>query len=264
MNLGHNHFFMLFFGALTVCSVNQSAMAVGGGTPAVFNPSDYVFTSLVAEPAHAVVDTICHEGTYLVKCGGKKLGFNWLRSATFTNPTDPNSTLTTRNYYNGVTNKLDRLEQMRGFFNGNSSLLYSNGSQILTASPEDVANDRYTVLTNMCNRFDPSKQAECSPCPNNAKVKPSTVVLDSQNNTHTAWKVRTFADCYIDEFQDSTGNYVYIADNATFENPDTTAENCYYTGGNYSSLHGSFISGQLNVIEAVITDNIDTTTSLQY
>lgn len=228
----YKHLYKMFLWVLPIwCFCFDSIAVIPVGQTVSDNPLLYEYTANVAMPAHPTVQTLCQAGTYLLRCGSNQLGFNWLKSATFSTPTsvDPNATTTTKNYYDGVTTAQARYEQMRAFFNGNAALQYHDGTNIVTATPDDVHNDRYLMLSKKCNPFDSNQKAICATCPNNANVMASTVVIDSTNNTTSAWRVYTFADCYFDEFQDSTGTYIYVANTVNFDNPDAPAEKCYYS-----------------------------------
>jgi len=206
-----------------------------------------------------IVQTICPSGQYVYKCGRYRIGFNWLKSASFP---DSNTSLvttigettiplrnrykSTKNYYVGTTSEL--FKQMQIFFNGSEgeSILAKGdeNDEILTISYTDYTKDRETILNYLCH---PSNTTvTCAACPNNADVPESSVELNGENLTISGtWNFHTFADCYMQEFEDSTGSYHYI-DPST---EDGKAK-CYYTNTNPETLSvlngdaiGTFIPG---------------------
>ena len=169
---------------------------------------------------------LCAEGTYLEKCGTNKIGFNWLKSICFNNDT----TNCSRNYYGAASILNSGLyKKMREVFSSTDdiSITYKDtDNNISNASHDDVVDDRKKILNFYCNPF--TDTITCKACPNNAKVEPSIVytlnISSSISNTVNVWSwdIRTFADCYMDEFEDSTGTYVYQ------DGISTDAEKCYY------------------------------------
>ncbi|MBR0212467.1 MAG: hypothetical protein IJQ55_02565 [Alphaproteobacteria bacterium] len=165
--------------------------------------------------------TLCEEGTYLEKCGNQTIGFNWLKSI------DINDT-PTRNYYDAAATISKKYEKMREVFSstGNVGATFKDSSnQTTQASHAEVVDDRNRILNYFCSDLD---DVHCAPCPNNGKVDASIAYTNTNSTDVTStvnvfsWNIRTFADCYMDEFEDSTGTYVY--QNGTSED----AERCYY------------------------------------
>ena len=211
-------------------------------------------TTFSSEPTGTTV-TICPEGQYVYKCGNYRVGFNWLKSATF--PTQDNNnnnnnnnsvsidTVTTNNYYiNGTT--LELFEQMRKFFNqaSNDTIEDINSLQVQAT---EYRQDRELILNSLCH---PSTSSiSCASCPNSATVEATTVELDGNNQTiERSWNFHTIADCYMEEFTDSTGTYNYVQ-------PSTNNDSakCYYTNTNPDALSilngdaiGNFVPG-LNI-----------------
>jgi hypothetical protein len=143
---------------------------------------------------------------------------------------------------------------MRTFFghNANTVLSYYDSDDNIQSAQESVyASDREAILNNLCH---PSNSViTCAPCPNDATVQESVVGLDDDNLTvRGTWQFFTIADCYMQEFEDSTGSYFYVPDevqdpsNLTIEN----GEKCFYTNTNPDALStlngdaiGTFIPG---------------------
>lgn len=205
---------------------------------------------LAASPSTAyrgegTTKTVCPRGQYVYKCGNYRVGFNWLKGAGFpelqtisSGPT--NGYTTTKNYYVGDTT-LELFEQMRNFFNGTNAVLFVNGDSVSSVSP--VA-DRELILNYLCHPA--TSTITCALCPNNANVPATTVELDDDNKTiEGTWDFYTFADCYMDEFEDSTGSFYYTA-----ESGSNAKAKCYYTNTDPNALNtlngdeiGKFIPG---------------------
>ena len=188
------------------------------------------------------IRTLCPEGQYVAKCGNNTIGFNWLKSVCLDleeDDLDPDTCQnSTRNYFSAVS-VLKLYEQMRDVFSSETdqSIPYKDeNNHIQYASHDDVLNDRQNILGYMCD----INTITCAPCPNGAKVEPSTVAVLASSNFVNKWNIRTFADCYMDEFEDSTGSYVYV------QNGSTTPEKCYYgESGNSRIFSGT------NIVEYV-------------
>lgn len=215
--MGHKHsyFFKIFGVAIVLCGI------VSGASAESVHPDD--INSYMGEFQRVYQQRIiCAEGTYLKKCGNTEIGFNLL------NPMYNSTTRLTRNYYGATSNNdLSRYEQMRKVFTGTESVPYkdeNNETQI--ASNVDVVSDRKTILDYFCDPFDDTIVKQCAPCPGGAKVASSYVT--SFLNSVEEWHINTLADCYLDEFQDSTGKYVYVPNNENFET--SSGAKCYYTG----------------------------------
>lgn len=187
---------------------------------------------------------VCPNGQYVQKCGNYRVGFNWLKSAQLPTTTSYNSAsrtayTTTKNYY--ISNDtLDLFEQMRTFFghNGSIAIVYDNNGSPATTSSYDA--ERKLILDNLC-----STTWTCAACPNGAMVPESTVDLDSTGKA-VSWDFFTIADCYMTEFEDSTGFYFYVPDTVgdDFSNLTAPVVNCYYTNTNpeaFDILNGDAI-----------------------
>ena len=212
---------------------------------------------------------ICPEGWYVSKCGNYRVGFNWLKSAILPDPehpqTDEVSNMQTKNYHMADTDMLSLFAKMRTFFGHENTVLYyydDNNNRIL-ATPSDITKDREAILNNLCH---PSTAViKCATCPNNAHVDASTVGLDDNNLTvQGTWNFYTIADCYMQEFEDSTGSYFFVPESIeTLENIDATeAEKCYYANTNPEAM--SALSGdEIGVfIPGLNTDNTVKETTL--
>ena len=209
----------------------------------------------------ASVITLCPDGQYVAACGNYRVGFNWLKSAKVPDGTTQTESptvstpvshsinyKTTGNYY--ISNDiLDLYEQMRIFFKKTedpiSILSIDEEGHIAPALYSQYSSDREAILNNVCH---PRKyDRKCVPCPNGANVPKSTVELDSNNLViQGSWDFHTFADCYMQEFEDTTGTYFYVPDNVNFDIADldspTTVAQCYYTNTNaIDTLNGDEI-----------------------
>lgn len=195
---------------------------------------------------------LCPAGQYVSQCDNYNVGFYWLKSAKLpyqdesdggddgvdgepeeTEENGERLTIDTRDYYVGDTN-LELFQQMRGFFSstGDNSILYRDADTdtIQPISYATFVEDRELILKNVCHPALTS--ISCTKCPNGANVAESSVELDEDNLAVTgSWRFHTIADCFMTEFEDSTGTYFYVPDNA----PDISvvnldhAEHCMYT-----------------------------------
>lgn len=219
--------------------------------------------------------TLCPAGQYVSQCGNYRVGFYWLKTAKlpYKNSTEtetPNGTedyehmmIETRNYYVGETN-VELFDQMRIFFSGigDISMFYKDTDGVIQPiSYATFVNDRELILKNVCH---PNLLAsiKCEKCPNNATVEESSVELDEDNLAVAgSWRFHTIADCYVTEFKDSTGTYLYIPDD-TPNISDAIAginkensEHCYYTNTTPSEyLNGDEIGTVVPGTISSITD----------
>lgn len=192
--------------------------------------------------------TLCPSGQYVSKCGNYRVGFNWLKKATFPQPNasgDNHGSTSTNNYY--VSEQADLFEQMRIFFSGvNESILAKDETETISnIAPEDYIADRELILNYLCNPV--NSTVTCTACPNGGNVDKSSVKLFGDDNqiVSGSWKFHTFADCHMQDFEDSTGSFsYYYADTGT----DAEKAKCYYT--NTDSINtlsgdaiGDFIPG---------------------
>jgi hypothetical protein len=187
----------------------------------------------------SVTHELCKSGEYLSSCGAAVIGTNWLKGMRKT------GSAATPNYfsYNTQSNDTINMENLKKFFAHQESLTYTSQTSSSTsdgkvyanntASPSEYKTYLYQILSNYCTN-DEGKPANiyCQPCPNNAYVERSTVQKDTYDTTGTgnilwdSWNVHTIADCYMNEFSDETGNYVYVANNSS---NNTAKINCYYS-----------------------------------
>lgn len=197
---------------------------------------------------------LCPAGQYVSKCGNYDVGFYWLKPAKLPyqndDTLDPNEegvreTIDTRDYYVGETN-YDLFRQMRGFFSGNdtTTILYKDADTGIQPIPyATFVEDRELILKNVCHPALTS--ISCTVCPDEAHVEESSVELDEDNLAIPhSWVFHTIADCYAQEFTDSTGTYFFVPANA----PDISiveldqSEHCFYTpDASSESLNGDEI-----------------------
>lgn len=187
---------------------------------------------------------LCGEGKYVAQCGNYRVGFNWLKNAKIPDPESSDDTeiqyKETGNYYIDE-DAIGLLTRMRIFFGNENEVMYDSNDNPF--DPDAIQKDREAILNNLCHPSDSDAKPICLPCPNNAKVDASTVDLSVDNLTiEGSWAFHTIADCYMNEFEDTTGTYFYVPDNlpagVTFSNaifPDN-AESCYYTNTNSNAL----------------------------
>lgn len=189
--------------------------------------------------------SVCPAGTYVYRCGNYTVGFNWLKSARFPTTSDSNSDSYqyTKNYYVGE-DVLDLFEQMRTFFghNGDTAILYYEPDGTELKSKSDYYIDRNIILNNVCSL----SNVTCVACPNeDMATVPATTVKVNGNDEPISWNFYTFADCYMTNFEDSTGHYFYLPDDIDDDVSSlSTGEKCYYTNTNsaaLSALHGDAI-----------------------
>lgn len=201
---------------------------------------------------------LCPAGQYVSQCGNYRVGFYWLKTAklsyqnTEAIPPDDGDryTIDTRDYYVGENN-LELFEQMRGFFSstGDTTIFYRDpDSGIQPISYATFVEERELILKNICHPALTSA-IKCEKCPNDANIPESSVDLDEDNLTFAgSWHFHTIADCYMTEFKDSTGTYIYLPANtpddehAIEQITPENSEHCYYTPTTTSeSLNGDEI-----------------------
>ena len=211
--------------------------------------SGVAFAGAIIDPQIITTQTndiiICPKGEYVAACGRYVVGFNWLKNASFPyedeepqENEDPQY-YKTYNYYTS-DDVIDLFKTMRVFFGNETGALdyttaYGDPNATSgTAQPEVIINDRDMILNNLCH---PSKVTpKCEPCPNGT-VPESKFTFNPVNRIISAWEVYTIADCYRNEFEDSTGSYVYLpeGENLNIEDIPSSnhpAEKCYYTNTN--------------------------------
>jgi len=199
---------------------------------------------------YAQTQVLCRSGYYVSKCGEHTVGTNWLKgyreseNTVSINASTQQSaqvivtraaTLTplisgvrnSPNYYDysGANN----IKNLRSFFSvflhdeDGPKIIYTTSSGTLQiVSYSEYKNVRDSLLSAICNPI--QHQIVCSKCPGVASVPASTVDItyDSGLLVPGSWKFHTIADCYMQEFQDSTGIFEYVDD-------DNTPQNCYYS-----------------------------------
>ena len=191
---------------------------------------------------------LCRSGQYLASCGMSTIGTNWLKGL------KKAGNVQTPDYYSYNTQDSDtiNMENLQKMFahqyaleytsrtgTSSSNYVYSNA----VALPSQYKDHLHQLLSNFCTNDDgkiPIKEMadiiHCQPCPNNAYVERSTVqedVYESGKILWDSWNVHTIADCYMKEFDDSDGTYVYI-DTASSAQTNTS-KNCYYTKNVYGT-----------------------------
>ena len=186
--------------------------------------------------------SVCPSGQYLARCGMATLGTNWLKGMT------KKGNIETPDFYsyNIGTSESVHMENLRKFFAGKDSFKYnartrstdsSSGTYVYTpktATPDDYKPALNQILSNYCtDEQGRLANTVCETCPNNATIARSTVEEDTYCTGKIlwdTWNVHTIADCYMNEFEDSTGSYVYVPNNITPPKNAADAKlTCYYS-----------------------------------
>ena len=208
-----------------VCHIgSDSAVAAPADDPKI--SEFFVSSDDVSRPTTI---RLCPSGEYLSRCGNAVLGNYWLKGMT---KTKNGAQIQTPNYLSDATDDVNT-ENLRKFFAHNETLTYTNSdSEIATVDPNTYKYYLYQILSNFCTDTEGKTSVHvCEKCPNNALVSASTVKEDSYDSGKIlwdTWNVHTIADCYMNEFSDDTGTYVYVNNAVALEN-DTAGNNCYYS-----------------------------------
>ena len=189
--------------------------------------------------------TICEKGYYVAQCGRYHVGFNWLKNAKFPKTDDSGTVVYETNNYYVYDDVIDLFTQMRDFFDNSAnpptSIIYTASYNIPVdpdnptyINPED---DRELILNSLCHPA--LVQPVCKKCPDGGTTQDaSTVTLDYNGlSVRGSWHIHTIADCYMDEFEDSTGTYVYLPPVNNIDPATAQAEKCYYTNTNQNALN---------------------------
>lgn len=184
----------------------------------------------------SVTQTVCPSGYYVSKCGSYEIGTNWLKGM---NIISDSTTITTNDYYSyDVPSANDiNIANLRKFFAAIEPITYyekaagNNGTRVNPGDTTGYKTDRDTILKHFCiNETGTLLNTECERCPNNADVAGSTVTLvpTADAIVPISWNIHTIADCYMREFSDDTGTYVYIPENIVASDTEVSS-NCYYS-----------------------------------
>lgn len=115
---------------------------------------------------------------------------------------------------------IEMFERMRNFFAGKTVIQGDTDA--------DVQTDRNAILDNMCNPRN-GITISCAKCPNSGSV-PESKVTFSNNQNVSNWEFHTIADCYIKEFEDLTGEYIYV------NSSNTQPQECYYASSDSNAV----------------------------
>lgn len=199
----------------------------------------------VSSESTIVKTKICNAGYYLQTCGGEAtLGTEWLKGMrkTVNGANNTSTIIKTPDYYSYNSSNDENMNNLRKFFRGQEPITYtkkisSNNNEVTYSSamvtPAEYTQYRNQILSNFCTT-DTGKISgynSCVRCPNDAMVEASTVEEDTYGNGRIlwdTWDVRTIADCYLKEFSDDTGTYVYMSDNID-SNAQSDSTKCYYS-----------------------------------
>jgi len=213
-----------------------------------------IFTSLVVfscrtpndanADEYAQTHTLCRAGYYVSKCGDYNVGTNWLKgypesenAVAISAAMEASATVVTsragirNSLISGIVNSpnyydysgINNLKNLRYFFSNNGDdIIYTTASGTRQIVQYDTYKSmRNNLLVATCNPVD--VQITCSQCPGIGTVPASTVDItyDSGLLVSGSWNFHTIADCYMQEFSDSTGIYEYVDNN-------NNTQNCYY------------------------------------
>jgi hypothetical protein len=169
--------------------------------------------------------TLCSGGYYVSSCNQITIGTNWLKGI--------KGTTETPDYYSYDLPDSDttNITNLRKFFGGVEPISYktADGTET-TANSEDYKSHRNTILNTFCTDGNgKQKGIVCKKCPNDATVSESTVNIGNYSGKimEGSWKVHTIADCYVEEFSDHTGTFVYVPNNSAKNS--ASAKKCYYS-----------------------------------
>ena len=169
---------------------------------------------------------LCPAGYYVSKCGNFSVGYNWLKSA-YVNASQ------THNYATS-TDPATRFDHMRRFFRGQFLPAYTDETKTSTNQIKSQE-DRDAILGAVCNPNNVKKDSNfsysCAPCPEAGTVGPSYVHTDYSASSlliPNSWKFHSIADCYVSEFEDATGSFIYVPLNLATETVSDIGKSCYY------------------------------------
>lgn len=213
-----------------------------------------LFCNVCNIDAFADVQTLCSKGSYIAKCGDYSVGTNWLKgysktgTKTYTDGTTTKEitfTQKTPNYFDYSDNANEvNLMNLKKFFDGISDISYTQGSisteeRIQKTEFPGTANGRVgyvpvrdEILSTFCNPNDVT--IKCAKCPGNGTVEESTF-----NTTLSKWEhFNTIASCYMTEYTDFTGTFIYVQDTS-----DQEKVNCYFID-DFTFVGGSILGNQ--------------------
>lgn len=186
---------------------------------------------------------ICNAGEYLASCNKKVIGTNWLKGLK-----------TPENYFSyGDSNDTLNMTNLRKFFSGTETITYMQSTNCVGENytnceytPKQVGKDTYVptrneILTKFCTDGDGKLFSDksfyvCSKCPSNATIAASTVMEDTYATGKIfadTWNIHTIADCYMNEFSDTSGTFIYVPE--TNFAGQTVGMPCYYSTHTYGS-----------------------------
>ena len=201
--------------------------------------------------------TLCPQGWYVYECNNLVVGYNWLKNYNFTYK--KGNYYPMQNYLIG-DNEYEITEQMRAFFSGSGQIKYPSDLDPDNDPDKVVKRDRDVLLGLLCN---PLKNiVRCRSCPPGGTVGESYVLSteyeDEYANSSAAkktllirdsWNFHTIADCYMNEFEDSSGSYVFVP-TGTDLNTVTSGADCYY-----SNIHSDKYEMAGNLVSYSPTDS---------
>lgn len=224
-----NNFSYKLFGVITAlfyvglnCALADPAVDVAPS--GIENPSGNSVRTIDLDAIFNTPLKLCASGYYLSGCNQIQIGTNWLKGIKGTDGTP--------DYYSYGSSSSDTIHitNLRKFFAGIEPISYKpeNNSQTATVNPSVYSQYRNQILTAFCTDGDGKvKNIECKKCPNGSNILESTVAIGNSSGkiVQSSWNVHTIADCYMDEFSDHTGTYVYAKNN----DQNGTQQKCYYS-----------------------------------
>ena len=217
-------------------NISGDSYADSGGTPTMIARKYWTGTS--TEEGDKM--TLCPKGQYVYKCNNLAVGYNWLQEYDFKYKTTPigatspvYKTYTTHNYLIGK-DAYEISEQMRSFFSGRGQINQRKDSEA-------------TILGYLCNPAD-GAIITCAPCPDGGTVGESYVITNDYDDEdgvrnllfRDSWNFHTLADCYMNEFEDATGSYLFVPAESDFKSVKSGSE-CYYVK-DFEGMTGDFVS----------------------
>ena len=135
----------------------------------------------------------CTPGYYISHCDSITVGTNWLKGLTQDSPDL---------YDYSSSNK--NIENLRLFFGGKEITNTKQNGETAYVNATEVQRIRDSIINTVCL---PGK-ITCTRCPDNAQIESSVY-----NTLRSKWiHFYTFADCYMRNFSDSTGEFVHVDD----------------------------------------------------
>lgn len=187
--------------------------------------------------ANGVSSSCDNEHYYLSQCGSTVIGTNMLKG--FVGDDAPD-------YYD-YQDPANNLVNLRILFKRSSTdpIIYRDKDNVQhIVGYEEHRSRREKILLHACNPNE--TEIICLPCPDGGKSFPSHVAIGTTTANISDWYTPTFADCYKDKLNDTTGTYRYVT------SPDST-NRCYYN----TDIPGTTIYNSSNAVSGGIGGDAD-------